>query len=240
MEEIWKDVVGYEGLYKVSNLGRVYSLPRPSAKGGIKKQTDMNGYLRTILSKNGKKFNAGVHRLVAEAFIPNPENKPTVNHEDGNKHNNKVTNLAWATDVEQLQHSFKCGLRKKQCNIERKGIIIYPDNSYKTFDTLKDLSSYLGFTKSFCNNRKNKYGNIFYKKDLMIALFDRNEEPTIMNYQPPTIDDIPLVNYCELNNLNYSTIRYRIRNGWSKEKAINTPTKTKYVQYYKGGGANDV
>lgn len=226
--ETWKDVVGYDGLYKVSNFGRVYSIPRPSTKGGIKKQTDMNGYLRTILSKNHKKFNAGVHRLVAEAFIPNPDNKPTVNHIDGNKHNNNVNNLEWATNVEQLKHSFKIGLRKKQCNAERKGVIIFPDNSYKCFDTMKSLGKYLGYGKSFCKNRIYKYGKIFYLKDLMISISDRNEDYVIQEYKSPTVNDIPLTYYCEINNLNRSTVNDRIRRGWSIDKAVKVPTKTGY------------
>lgn len=122
--EIWKDIKGYEGLYQVSNLGRIKSVDRivimkhysgcnatHSYKGKIlKQQKDKYGYMRVALSKNGKIKLKQVHRLVAETFIPNPENKPTVNHEDGNKENNVVANLSWATHQEQTMHAFKTGL----------------------------------------------------------------------------------------------------------------------------------
>lgn len=97
MEEIWKDIVDYEGLYQVSNLGRVKSLVR---KGVLKEKMlkpfiHQKGYLQIGLHKNGKYIKYLVHRLVAEAFIPNPNNLPEVNHKDENKQNNVVSNLEW-------------------------------------------------------------------------------------------------------------------------------------------------
>ena len=74
MKEIWKDVVGYEGAYKISNKGKVYSIPRNGTRGGIIKPTKQkNGYYFIHLKNKDKKINTGVHRLVAQAFIPNPE-----------------------------------------------------------------------------------------------------------------------------------------------------------------------
>lgn len=97
MEEIWKDVVGYEGLYKVSNLGRVKSMNyHRSGKEKILK-TDKSRYERVPLCKNGKETTETVHKLVAMAFIPNPYNLPQVNHKDENKLNNNVENLEWCT-----------------------------------------------------------------------------------------------------------------------------------------------
>lgn len=112
MQEIWKDVVGYEGLYKVSNLGNVISNRRNYSKGlWYLSQFNNNGYLRVSLVVNEKKKSYLVHRLVAEAFIPNPENKETVNHIDGCKTNNRVDNLEWATKQENTLHAINTGLR---------------------------------------------------------------------------------------------------------------------------------
>lgn len=127
-EEIWKDVVGYEGLYQVSNLGRVKSLDRKIyfkmpfypysnsvrvSRGRIlKNPINTAGYPEVRLSKNGNYRTCTVHRLKAEAFIPNPENKRTVNHRDGIKSNNGYhidgkDNLEWATDSENITHAYR-------------------------------------------------------------------------------------------------------------------------------------
>ena len=108
MEEIWKDIKGYEGLYQVSNLGRVKSLPRLMFNGKgyfmskekILKLGTANGYKRVTLCKNNEQEPFLVHRLVAEAFIPNPNNLPQVNHKiDDFEHrsDNRVENLEWCT-----------------------------------------------------------------------------------------------------------------------------------------------
>lgn len=113
-QEIWKDIKGYEGLYQISNLGRVKSLPRNGTiktKRIIKYELDKYGYPQVIL--NNKKHKCfRVHRLVAEAFILNPQNKSTVNHIDGNKTNNKVSNLEWNTVKENNDHALKTGLQR--------------------------------------------------------------------------------------------------------------------------------
>lgn len=114
--EEWRDILGFEGAYQVSNLGRVRSLDRdihyinngtPAVlhkKGIILKQTpDVDGYLRVGVICEGRSKNFGVHRLVAQAFIPNPDNLPCVNHKDYDKTNNCVSNLEWCT-VEYNNH----------------------------------------------------------------------------------------------------------------------------------------
>ncbi len=104
-KEIWKDIKGYEGLYQISNLGRVKSIKRVVARGTnykpikerVLKAGNNKGYAYVILCKYGKKKTVQVHRLVAYAFIPNPNNLPCINHKDENPLNNIVSNLEWCT-----------------------------------------------------------------------------------------------------------------------------------------------
>ena len=114
-EEVWKDIAGYEGKYQVSNLGRVRSLQYHNTKGIVrigylKPATDGCGYLRCTLSKNNKLTTFKVHRLVASAFIDNPNNLPQVNHKDGDKQNNNVDNLEWCNNSQNQLHAYANGL----------------------------------------------------------------------------------------------------------------------------------
>lgn len=136
MEEIWKDITGYEGYYQISNLGRVKGLDRivknrffPSK---IMKKSDNKGYKMAHLSKDsiGKLFL--IHRLVAKAFIPNPNNFPDVNHKDTNKSNNNVNNLEWTTEKSNTQHAIQNG----------KMDYLFGENNFKsqlTLDQVKDI-----------------------------------------------------------------------------------------------------
>lgn len=120
--EIWEDIKGYEGLYQISNLGQVKSLekyvPYKHTSNALQKkpcrilkgEISKCGYIRVVL-QNCKRERCLVHRLVANAFISNPENKKTVNHKDGNKQNNSARNLEWATQSENLIHAVKTGLK---------------------------------------------------------------------------------------------------------------------------------
>ena len=101
MKETWKPIEGYEGLYEISNLGNIYCTKRKITRF---LQISKNGYLRVSLSKEGHKTTYLVHRLVAEAFIPNPDNLPQVNHKDENKINNHVDNLEWCTAIYNLNY----------------------------------------------------------------------------------------------------------------------------------------
>ena len=108
MVEQFKQIKGYED-YVISDQGRVFSY---YTKKFLKPGKNQGGYLFVVLWKNGIGKHRSIHRLVALAFIPNPENKRTVNHIDGIKTNNFVENLEWATDSENIQHSFDNGLQK--------------------------------------------------------------------------------------------------------------------------------
>lgn len=103
MNEEWKDIKGYEGLYQVSNFGRVKSF-QTGSDYILNQVKDWDGYMQLQLYKNNKPTTCKIHRLVANAFIPNPENKPQVNHIDEDKTNNMVSNLEWATAKENCNH----------------------------------------------------------------------------------------------------------------------------------------
>ena len=113
--EEWKPIKGYEGLYEVSNFGRVKSLDRINCCGKrvqsklFSTQAKKN-YITVVLNNDGNSKTFRIHRLVAQAFIPNPENKPCVNHKDGNKQNNHVNNLEWCTHSENMKHAHDTGL----------------------------------------------------------------------------------------------------------------------------------
>lgn len=110
-KEIWKDVIGYEGVYYVSNYGSIKSNPRNGTRGGIRIQyVGKFGYPLIILTKDGKSKTFLTHRIVATSFIGNPENNPQVNHKNGIKTDNRVENLEWATRSEQAKHRYIAGL----------------------------------------------------------------------------------------------------------------------------------
>lgn len=125
MTEVWKDVKGFEGMYQVSNLGRIKSLEREviTKKGYaikvnesiLKGSKDTKGYLQVEFKKDGKRIIRFIHRIVAEAFIPNVEHKEQVNHKNGNKLDNYVGNLEWATCKENIEHAWKNNLNTARC-----------------------------------------------------------------------------------------------------------------------------
>jgi len=122
--EEWRPIEGYEGLYEVSNLGRVKSLARTIIRSDgrrcvvtekiLTERVNDRGYIEIKLSRLGSSTYKKLHRIVATAFLDNPENKPEVNHKDGNKKNNQAENLEWATHSENMQHAFANGLHSHQ------------------------------------------------------------------------------------------------------------------------------
>lgn len=162
MQEIWKDIPGYEGYYQISSCGNVKSLPKIKKifceKEYITKEkilgVDKNsrGYKRIWLSKEGKRKRIFVHRMVAETFIPNPDDKPCVNHIDCNIENNNVNNLEWCTKKENSEHAVKLGRtkwteeqkinqRKKFAKFKKSVIGISKDGEKIIFSSLKDLKT---------------------------------------------------------------------------------------------------
>lgn len=135
MEEVWKDVVGYEGYYQVSNLGRCRSLDRcinhPISKNGKKMLNGRilslckcgSGYLMASFSLDGKRKFEMVHRIVAKAFLPNPDNLPEINHIDEDKTNNCVDNLEWCTS----KYNANYGARNAKAGEKHRKAVVQKD-----------------------------------------------------------------------------------------------------------------
>lgn len=163
MEEIWKDIKGYERMYQISNYGRIKSLSRfinsckqyssigYYSKEKIKKQSvSKTGYYICTLCKNGKTRTFKVHRLIAEAFIDNPNNLPIINHKDGNKLNNSIDNLEWCDYSYNNKEAYRQGLRERnlkwivECNKrKRKKVNQYDlnNNFIKQYESIHEAES---------------------------------------------------------------------------------------------------
>lgn len=118
----WQYIPGYEGLYGITRNGDVWGEKRKTVQAGWRKQTNnWRGYNTIALRKNGSVKNCMVSRLVAATYIPNPEDKPQVNHINGTKTDNRVENLEWVTQAENQQHARRAGLHKNQAKGSRHG-----------------------------------------------------------------------------------------------------------------------
>ena len=170
--EIWKDISGYEGMYQVSNLGRVKSFKQ--GKERILKPGSCRGYLLVGLSKNGKMKTYTVHRLIAQAFIPNPNNLPELNHIDEDKTNNKLENLEWCnrkynnnygTRIQRVAEKMTNGKTSKPVlQYTKAGEFV------REWKSTKDVQRNLGYDHSLiskcCNEKRNSAYNFVwtYKK----------------------------------------------------------------------------
>ncbi len=185
-KEVFRDVLGYEGLYQVSNYGRVKSLERknifycglrkehlerPTKEKILNYNKSNRGYLQVCLTKDGKSKTYTVHRLVAKAFLPNLKNKKQVNHIDGNKENNSIDNLEWVTSSENNKHAFITGLNKphnmrKVNQYDLQGNFIKRWNSITDFLKENNLNLKNSNITTCCKGkRKNAYGFIWKYAD---------------------------------------------------------------------------
>lgn len=175
MKEIWKNIKNYEGYYQVSSLGKVRSIDRidingSKIKGKVLSPLNVNGYSRVLLSKDGVKKQKGIHRLMMEAFVPNPLKKPQVNHINGIKNDNRLENLEWCDASENQLHAIKIGLVSKtrkwykptkkvvQKNTENQIIKIWDSNKQITIETDYKKEN----IKNCCNGKsKTAYGYVW-------------------------------------------------------------------------------
>lgn len=152
--EVWKYIPGTHGRLMVSNTGKVRSFLRNKVSGSdLAASEDQKGYMRIHMTLDRERVSYKVHRLVADAFIPNPEHKEQVNHIDGNKTNNAVENLEWVTNSENMRHAVMAGMFDYSKNVlraineARKTPIIATNadtGETKRFESISDAERYFG------------------------------------------------------------------------------------------------
>lgn len=163
--EVWKDVVGYEGKYQVSNQGNVKSLfwHRKKEERLLKLDRDRRGYVTCFLYEDGIRKQFSVHRVVAMAFIPNLDNKSQVNHINGNKADNRVENLEWCTNRENQDHASEKDLKHtvKVLQFDRNG------NLVKEWSSMAKAAKSVGVSResifACCNGRAKTSKNYIWK-----------------------------------------------------------------------------
>lgn len=159
----FRQIKGFEGIYSISENGKVSSIRRSLGKRLMKNRIKPNGYVGIKLCNNGKQFHLSIHRLVALHFVDNPNNYPEVNHKDGNKENNHYLNLEWVTSSENQKHAFRLVLqkvRKGKDHVQSIPInqLDLNGNFVKSWESIKQVKRELGFNTfgiiKCCKNEK--------------------------------------------------------------------------------------
>lgn len=153
-DERWEWIEGFKGMYEISDLGNIRKHYKNGKEKNMLHETNSKGYKRIMLHKEGKHYRRRVHRLVAEAFVQNPDKKSQINHIDGNKANNSYDNLEWCTQQENLDHAMKNGLIKTvEINIEE-----LKDMYLEKAMTQREIAKKIGCSVSTICTRLKKYG----------------------------------------------------------------------------------
>ena len=164
--EIWRDVVGFEGIYEVSNIGNIRTIEGKTTSNSkykvrhwkqrsLKLKHDRNGYKRVCLWKDGKNNDWLVHRVVATAFISNPNNYPMINHIDGVSNHNDVDNLEWCDSNHNVNHAFDTGLM----NATKTKLIRVDNGQEYVFRSKSYACKFMGRSHTYINDKLRKEFN---------------------------------------------------------------------------------
>lgn len=222
-EEIWKDIEGYEGLYAVSTYGHVKSSTRnvktwngyrPIKEHLLKPKMNKLGFLEVKLSKDNKAKGFMVANLVARAFLPTNKKCNKVINIDGDKTNNHYKNLRWVYDTEQKHIMYNRGHRKNKGTGTN---ISYHGEGYKTYSELAQC--YLVNPQNFCARLNQGWT---FEEALKIKIDKNNfkKKPKFYKYydKPMTLKQL-----AQISNLKINTLKYRLKNKWSVEEAVEIP-----------------